>query len=212
MHLTTLTTTATALLSLAAAAPAPAPATGTQLSRRACTTQYPTHLFQIMQDDPEHNTGDHGYVYTAQSVDDATKAKTHQWITELQFAGIPAGAYGCSVELFFEAGYNDGGANNQPGITTTGGTPENPVRLDFFATADGRDVSLADSWLSHPAEGARVGTAQVVARSDADTRVTVVTGECRSTLNYLVEVQGDGAGSVGFFQSPPNGLRLTYNC
>ncbi|KAK0661718.1 hypothetical protein DIS24_g2447 [Lasiodiplodia hormozganensis] len=204
MHFTTLTTAILSGAAFAAALPTSDAPTGT-LERRACTTQYPTHLFQIMQDDPTHNTGDHGYVYTSQG-----DGKTSQWVTELQFAGIPAGAYGCSVEFFFQAGYGYGGPNSQPGVTTTGGTPENPTRLEFFSTD--RDISLADTWNNHPGKVSSVGTQIVSAAPDHDTKLTVVTGACKETLNYLIEVQGDKAGSVGFFQNPPNGLRLTYNC
>lgn len=195
MHFTTLTTAILSGAAFAAALPTTDAPTGT-LERRACTTQYPTHLFQIMQDDPTHNTGDHSYVYTSQG-----DGKKSQWVTELQFTGIPAGAYGCSVEFFFQAGYH---------VDTSGGTPGNSPRLEFFSTD--RDISLADNWTNHPKKVSSVGTQIVSAAPDRDTKSTVVSGSCKETLNYLIEVQGDKAGSVGFTQSPPNGLRLTYNC
>ncbi|KAL1628901.1 hypothetical protein UCDDS831_g03612 [Diplodia seriata] len=209
MLFTTLTTAVLSGAALAATLPRAAnPPTGT-LERRGCQTLYPTHLFQIMQDEPEHNTGDHDYVYTAQG-----EHKTSQWVTELQFANIPADAAqhgSCNVEFFFKAGYHGGGPNSPPGVETTGGTPENPTRLDFFSVD--RDVDVTrDSWLDHPGKVSNVGTQIVAASATQDTRLTPVTGACKETLNYLIEVEGDRAGSVAWFQSDMYGLRLTYGC
>lgn len=187
-------TTITTLLSsaaLIAAAPTTNQPSGT-LQRRACTTQYPTNLFQVIEEQPDINTGNHGYVYTAQG-----DGKTQRYITELQFTNVPADAYGCSVEFFFGPGQR---------VDTFG----QGTRLEFFA-AD-RDISLADTWNNRPRELFQVGTQVVTSSPTAETKLTAVTGSCARTLNYLVEVQGDKAGSVGFFQGGGNGLRLTYNC
>ncbi|PNS17754.1 hypothetical protein CAC42_3149 [Sphaceloma murrayae] len=190
MLFTTLTTVLTSA-ALVAAAPTTNAPTGT-LERRSCTTQYPTNLFQVIEDSPNFNTGNHGYVYTAQGA-----GKTSRWISELQFTNVPANAYGCSVEFFFSHGqrvdnFGDG------------------TRLEFFK-AD-RDISLTDTWVNRPAKLFSVGTQVVSSSPTADTKLTTVTGSCAQTLNYLIEVQGDKAGSVGFFQGNGNGIRLTYNC
>ncbi|KAK7723382.1 hypothetical protein SLS57_004576 [Botryosphaeria dothidea] len=188
MHFTTI---AAALLSTSLAAALPADANA--LERRACSVQYPTNVFQILEDDPTHNTGNHGYVYTSQEA-----GPSHRWVTELQFTGVPADAHGCSVEFFFAQGYR---------LLTTSGN----ARLNFY-TVD-RNISVEhDTWENHPGKVSLVGTQLVTLNQNADTKLTAVTGSCSETMNYIVEVEGVGAGSVGFFDSEPSGLRLTYNC
>ncbi|KAL1623645.1 hypothetical protein SLS56_008166 [Neofusicoccum ribis] len=186
MHFTTIASTLLTGASLAAALPA----ADSTLNPRACSIAYPTTLMQLIQDEPTHNTGNHAYVYTSQAAN-----KEHQWATEVQFTGIPAGAYGCQLELFFPAGYRglEGGA-----------------RLDFFSLD--RDVSVADTWASAPGKVSLVGTQLPALAAQGDTRLVVANGVCSPTMNYRVEVEGQDAGFIGFFQTETAGLRLTYNC
>ncbi|KAF2222123.1 hypothetical protein BDZ85DRAFT_250969 [Elsinoe ampelina] len=185
MLFTTLTTLL-ATTSLVAAAPAAAP-----LEKRACQIKYPTNLFSVIEASTQQNTGNNGYTFTGQGA-----GKTNRYITELQFTNIPAGAYGCSVEYFFQKGWR------------VESTPD--TRLDFFVPD--RNISLADTWVNRPGRAYQVGTQIVRGSATEDVKLTAVTGACAETLNYIIEVQGDKAGSVGFSQGNGNGLRLTYNC
>ncbi|EKG17911.1 hypothetical protein MPH_04860 [Macrophomina phaseolina MS6] len=198
MHFTTI---ASALLvsgaaTLTAALPTEAPASTNTLTRRTCKIQYPTHLFQILEDDPYHNTGDHAYVYTAQGAPDGGPSR-HRWYTELQFAGVPPTATGCAVEFFFRENYS--------GLSASGNN-----KLNFYSVD--RDVALSDTWVNRPKEVSLVGTQAVALVPGKETKLTAVTGSCHEVMSYLIEVEGERAGNVGWFQGEGDGLRLVYDC
>lgn len=198
MHFLTTTflllSSAAATTTLAAALPAPA----ADLAPRTCAgTLSPTLLLQLLQDDPTHNTGNHARFQVSQG-----PKRSHQWVTELQFTGVPANAYGCSLEFVFPAGFR--------GLETTGAG----TRLNFYSV-DG-DFSVADTWERAPGKVALVGTQGfALDGSGRETKFSVVSASrCEEVMKWRVEVEGEGEGSVGFAQGAVGGAgaRLTYNC
>ncbi|KAF2446774.1 hypothetical protein P171DRAFT_238774 [Karstenula rhodostoma CBS 690.94] len=157
-------TTATTLLSaalLAGAAPT-AP-----LETRSCSVAYPQSIgFPINY-------------HISQSANGAKKV-----LNALTFSNIPAGAFGCQLEVNFPAAYAiQSSGNSQINVWTANG------QRKLFGT-----VTLASSPV-------------------APTKFVINSATCQNVMSYSLEIASeDQAGSVAFADTQDAGFTMAYNC
>jgi len=160
-------TIATALLStslVASAAPAPAP-----LERRACSVAYPQSIGFPINYDIHQDAG-----------------KTNVVTNALNFNNIPAGSYGCQLEVNFPPNYP---------ITKSGNS-----LLNVFAVAKDGTESL-------------FGTVALASSPVAPTKYVINSAKCNTLLSYKLAIASDSqAGRVAFADTKDAGFTITYNC
>jgi len=162
-------TIASAILSsalLASAAPTPADST---LNTRACSVAYPESIgFPINYSISQEAGG-------ANKRDDA-----------ISFNSIPAGSYGCQLEVNFPAGYT---------ITSSGNS-------QVYVYAE-----------SGPSKGQQVGTVTFASSPVAATKFVINSFTCAPTMSYSMSIGSEtDAGSVAFADTKDAGITMTYNC
>jgi hypothetical protein len=155
-------TIASALLStslLANAAP---------LERRACQVAYPRSIGFPINFDIHQDAGGLNSVPNA-----------------LTFTNVPAGSYGCQLEVNFPAGYP---------ITSSGASAVN-----IYATSGGSETLF--------------GTVKLQSNPTAATKVVVNSATCSTTMTYRIEIASKTeAGRVAFADTQAAGFTMAYNC
>ncbi|KAF2830069.1 hypothetical protein CC86DRAFT_379543 [Ophiobolus disseminans] len=140
----------------------------TTLERRACSVAYPQSIGFPINFDIHQDAGG------ANSVSNA-----------LTFSNIPAGSYGCQLEVNFPAGYP---------ITSSGASAINVV-----STAGGGDSLF--------------GTLTLQSSPIAPTKFVINSAQCSALLSYRLEIASDTeAGRVAFADTKDAGFTVTYNC
>lgn len=161
-------TAAVALLSTSLIASA-APTAPSPLERRACSVAYPqTSSFPINIDIHQDAGG---------------KNKVSNSLT---FNSIPAGSYGCQLEVNFPTGYPiTRSGNSQVNVYTTSGS----------------------------ASGSLFGTVTFASSPVAPTKFVINSARCDTLMSYRLEIASpDQAGRVAFADTKDAGLTMTYNC
>lgn len=160
-------TIATALLSTSLLASA-APTSSTSLERRACSVAYPQAIGFPINFDIHQDAGG------ANSVSNA-----------LTFSNIPAGSYGCQLEVNFPAGYP---------ITSSGASAVNI----FSYTGDSETL---------------FGTVTLQSSPVAPTKFVINSATCSALMTYKIEIASETeAGRVAFADTQDAGFTMTYNC
>lgn len=143
-----------------------APTTSTPLTRRACSVAYPYGNFPINYD--VHQTTD----------------GTPPRVDALQFTNIPAGAYGCQLNVAFPANYP---------ITTSGNSA-----INILSSNGGSEVLF--------------GTVNLQTSAAAQSFV-VNSLQCEEVLVFTLEIASQSdAGRVAFADTPEAGFSISYNC
>ncbi|KAH7116821.1 hypothetical protein B0J11DRAFT_101645 [Dendryphion nanum] len=153
-----------AFISIAVAAPTSAP-----LERRACSVAYPRTI---------------GFPINYVIKQDAGKTNSVEPV--INFDNIPAGAYGCQLEVNFPAGYP---------IQSSGSTSVNV-------------------WSeSGASKGSLFGTVTFTSSPVAPTKYVINSATCASLLSYRLSIASDTLpGSVAFADTKEAGITVTYNC
>jgi hypothetical protein len=160
-------TLATALLSSALLTSA-APTTSSTLERRACQVAYPRSI---------------GFPINYDVHQDANRANSRY--NALSFTNVPAGSYGCQLEVNFPAGYP---------ITSSGASA-----INVFVLNDGKESLF--------------GTVTLQSSPIAPTKFVVNSAECKTTMNYKLQIASETeAGRVAFADTKDAGFTMTYNC
>jgi hypothetical protein len=160
-------TIATALLSSAILTNA-APTTSSTLERRACQVAYPRAI---------------GFPINYDIHQDANRA--NERVNNLSFNNVPAGSYGCQLEVNFPAGYP---------ITSSGASAINIFALD-------NDKSTL------------FGTVTLQSSPVAPTKFVINSAECKPLMSYKIQIASDTqAGQVAFADTQDAGFTMTYNC
>ncbi|KAF2141200.1 uncharacterized protein K452DRAFT_359004 [Aplosporella prunicola CBS 121167] len=181
MHTTTtlLSTLVLASSTLAAAVPAAA------LTPRACAIETPTLLTRLDRSNPDLAIGSVSYAWANPTIS-----------TEVQFSNIPAGAFGCQLEIFFPPRY----------VVDNSGDSR-----AYFYSLD-REVSPSDTFNNAPAKVSLIGTADVRSDYARETRIVVNSVQCKPSLGFRMDVAEGKVGSLGFNNLDGFGFRLTHNC
>jgi hypothetical protein len=176
-----------------------------------CANQTPTTILTIARGSPAQfnlpTTPKTTLVYN----DAATKTKID---TLLEFSHIPAGAWGCQLELYFARGYYNAFAQNIE-----------PTRLNVFMVDEPISAMHAEnggvSWTNAPKATWAFGSVPVVEElatgrvvSEAR-RIVVDSVSCHPRMTFRVSVPEEYAtGGVGFVneETPFGGWRMTHNC
>jgi hypothetical protein len=160
-------TVAVALLSTSFLASA-TPIIPTSLERRACQVAYPRAIGFPINFDIHQDAGGLNSVPNA-----------------LTFTNVPAGSYGCQLEVNFPAGYP---------ITSSGASAVN-----IFSTL-GNSKTL-------------FGTVTLQSSPAAATKVVVNSATCGTSMTYSIEIASKTeAGRVAFADTQAAGFTMTYNC
>jgi hypothetical protein len=160
MQYTTLATTLLGSALLTSAAPTLVP--------RACQTAYPSSI---------------GFPINYDIHQDANGANPR--VDALTFSNIPAGSYGCQLEVDFPAGYP---------IASSGASA-----INIFALNEGT-VSL-------------FGTVTLQSSADRATKVVINSAACKRTMGYEIRIaSGTEAGRVAFADTLDAGFTMKYDC
>lgn len=137
--------------------------------RRACSTAYPATI---------------GFPINYSISQDAGATNKHDNL--VSFTSVPAGSYGCQLEVNFPAGYP---------ITSSGNS-----QVYVFAE-DG------------PSKGSQVGTVTFASSPVAPTKYIINSFQCATTMSYRLSIGSQtDAGSVAFAGTQDAGFTMTYNC
>lgn len=168
------------------------------LTPRSCTTKLPTSYQLISRDNPTTSFQPSRLLKVTQA--DGGRSNID---TLLSFKGIPAGSFGCQLEISFT-----------PDFEIDGGAQVNIYKLP-------NDIKSSDTYQTYFPGGGR-GTpkgAFLFGTTTINGQKAVINSQvCTPNLNYLIEIASDTkAGSVSFVDSgkpPPNvdGFLLTFNC
>ncbi|KAF2464819.1 uncharacterized protein BDR25DRAFT_318818 [Lindgomyces ingoldianus] len=160
-------TVAAAIMSTALFASA-AP-TSTPLERRACSVAYPQSIGFPINYDIHQDAG-----------------KTNVRDDFISFTNIPAGSYGCQLEVNFPAGYT---------IESSGNSKVN-IFTEYGAN-----------------KGSLFGTVEFASSPVAPTKYIINSATCESVMTYRMSIASDcDAGRVAFADTKDAGLTMTYNC
>jgi hypothetical protein len=155
---------AASFASLVAAAPTSSP-----LDRRACSVSYPQSI---------------GFPINYHIQQDANRANAVEPI--VTFSNIPAGSYGCQLEVNFPAGYP---------IQSSGSTSVNV----YSESGDSK--------------GSLFGTVTFASSPVAPTKFVINSAKCDTLMSYKLAIASDTLpGSVSFADTKDAGLTMTYNC
>lgn len=175
--------------------------TGTSdLTPRACTTQYPTIIDHIYEISPNYANQQNNYFEIAYDTVSGSDSRLWRRDVVVQFENIPAGSYGCQLEAYFPAGGN---------VNQYGNSQVNVFTVDKPATP-------ADTWNTAPRQKSLFGTITFEAKPFESTKRVINSGVCNSTLTYRFTIASSTAVGEVYFQEGPDfngqGLRLTHNC
>jgi hypothetical protein len=142
--------------------------TASPLTRRACQIAYPQSIgFPINYDVHQDANG--------------ANARTDA----LSFSPIPAGSYGCQLEINFPANYP---------ITSSGSSA-----INIFATSGAQETLF--------------GTVTLQSSPVAPTKYVVNSAQCAQVMSYRLEIADKTkAGRVAFADTKDAGFTMTYNC
>lgn len=153
-----------AFIGLVAGAPTSAP-----LDRRACSVAYPQSI---------------GFPINYHIQQDANRVNAIEPI--VTFSNIPAGSYGCQLEVNFPARYP---------IQSSGSTAVN-----VFSE-------------SGASKGSLFGTVTFASSPVAPTKFVINSAKCDTLMSYRLAIASDTLpGSVAFADTKDAGLTMTYNC
>ncbi|KAH7361242.1 hypothetical protein BKA66DRAFT_444809 [Pyrenochaeta sp. MPI-SDFR-AT-0127] len=160
-------TLASALMSTALLASA-APTSSAPLERRACSVAYPQAIGFPINFDIHQDAGGANPVSNA-----------------LTFNNIPAGSYGCQLEVNFPAGYP---------ITSSGSSAVN------IYSYNGNSQTL-------------FGTVTLQSSPVAPTKFVINSATCSTSMTYKIAIASETeAGRVAFADTKDAGFTMTYNC
>jgi hypothetical protein len=205
----------TALLSLL---PLLAQSSPVELERRACSVAQPSFVGTIDSLDPNYNAapgpGGSGTTLAFKDPNIVRSNVTGKGLTMdtlLEFSNIPAGAYGCQLELFFARDYwtlydYPPGPRSIDIWNTDGPVPKSPTSGNYSLT-----------WNTAPKKTSLFGTIGNIELPpfSQDIKKVVNSAACKSKLTWRIAVPPQVVqGGLQFFQnqSPVGGWRLTYNC
>lgn len=163
------------------------------LSTRTCSTVYPEYA-RISQAQPNASKL-LGFTISQDA------GPTNKQDVLIEFA-VPAGSYGCQLEVQFPPNYP---------IQASGQT-----QVYFFSTDKNlpRDSQggIDVSWNNAPAPVSQIGTN--VFEQNPTLNKVINSVVCKPKLTFRLSISRDqtAAGLVSFVQSAAAGLRLTYNC
>jgi hypothetical protein len=161
-----------------------------------CSTSYPDYA-RVSQERPVES-----YLPGFFIRQDAGATNKNDMLIEFT---VPDGSYGCQLESYFRADYP---------IGTLG-------RQDVYFYSTDRPLSRSPrgidiSWANSPAPVSQVGTTRFdqLDPSGGPTQKVINSFVCQPKMTYRLSIGRDFTddGLVTFSQSPPNGLRMTYNC
>jgi hypothetical protein len=184
---------ASSILALVSAYPSGTPV---ELAPRCGTTEYGVTIQPIDSAQPDTPFPPTSSFSLIQSGGSATTTGGRNLDALVSINNIPAGAYGCQLEVSFPAGYT---------VTSSGNAQVNVFTLEA-------PFNSGTTWNSAPAAVSLWGTGTFVSGG-----TTIINSEtCAPNLYFLFEIASDTAdGSVSFTQrGPPSpaGIRLTHNC
>jgi len=160
-------TIATALFGTALLTSA-APTTSAPLERRACSVAYPVSIGFPINYDIHQDAG-----------------KTNVRTNALSFSNIPAGAYGCQLEVNFPTAYP---------ITKSGNS-----LLNVYSSVGGKQSLF--------------GTVALASSPVAPTKYVINSLTCTNLLSFTLAIASDDqAGRVAFADTKDAGFTVTYNC
>ena len=190
MHVVSITAAFLASAFLSSATP-----TGTSnLVPRACTTVFPTFIDHIGSQTPGTTLNDMNVVVGLDSV----SGTLYNRDVLVRFDGIPAGSYGCQLDVTFPPATV---------ITNTGATQVNVFTLSRLAVA-------TDTYTSAPTNVDLFGTITFASDPVVQTTRVINSGVCAPSLSYRLTMGSTtNPGSVSFAEvATTQGLRITYNC
>lgn len=145
-----------------------APTSSEPLTRRACQVAYPRSI---------------GFPINYDVHQGANRANSR--VNSLTFDNIPAGSYGCQLEVNFPKGYP---------ITSEGSSSINVFALN------GDQKTL-------------FGTVTLQSSPIAPTKFVINSAGCKTRMPYMLEIASDTlAGKVAFADTKEAGFTMTYNC
>jgi hypothetical protein len=157
---------AATLVGLASAAPT---SQSSPLHRRGCSTAYPASI---------------GFPINYEIKQDA--GKTNVVAPIVTFNNIPAGSYGCQLEVNFPTGYP---------IRSSGSTAVN-----VFTE-------------SGASQGSLFGTVTFASSPVAPTKFVINSATCEPLMSYKLEIASDTLpGSVSFADTQDAGITISYDC
>lgn len=146
-----------------------APTSSAPLERRACQVAYPQSI---------------GFPINYDVHQDANRANART--DAMTFSNIPAGSYGCQLEVNFPKGYP---------ITNEGASA-----INIFAINGASQKSL-------------FGTVTLQSSPAAATKFVINSASCNNFMSYSLEIASDSlAGKVAFADTKDAGFTMTYNC
>ncbi|KAF1851783.1 uncharacterized protein K460DRAFT_325001 [Cucurbitaria berberidis CBS 394.84] len=161
-------TLATALLSTSILVSAAPTTSSAPLERRACSVAYPRSIGFPINFDIHQDAGGVNSVPNA-----------------LTFNNVPAGSYGCQLEVNFPAGYP---------ITSSGASAVN-----IFATSGDSETLF--------------GTVTLQSSPVAPTKFIINSATCSTLMTYKIKIASETeAGRVAFADTKDAGFTMTYNC
>lgn len=168
-------------------------APGAILSTRTCSTVFP-EVARVSEAQPDASS------LTGFTVSQDAGATNKQDVF-IEFT-IPAGSYGCQLEVQFPPNYQ---------IQASGQTEVYVYSTDKNLPRNNQG-NIDVSWNDSPAEVSQVATVKF--EQNPTTKKVLNSFVCKPKLTFRFSITSDStaAGFVSFVQSAAAGLRLTYNC
>jgi len=171
------------------------------LQPRSCSTQYVPQLWTIAQHVPE--TPDGPFTTPFRVFQDIGKKDL-----VASFRTIPAGAYGCTLQLDYEPGNNAQVVNN--------GGAGNVAQINVFQVSDGGNFPFPLTWdNTNDRTGSLVGTFNFPTGADLNTAhiLTINSFACSPVMTFRLSIADPNAnGGVQVDENSASGLRMAYNC
>lgn len=162
------------------------------LSTRTCSTVYP-EVARVSEAQPDASK------LSGFTISQDVGATNKQDVL-IEFT-VPAGSYGCQLEVQFPANYP---------IQTSGQTQVYVYSTDKNLPRSSQGIDV--SWNNSPAEVSQVATVRFEENPTANKVLNSFV--CKPKLTFRLSISKDqtAAGFVSFVQSAAAGLKLTYNC
>jgi hypothetical protein len=204
MHASTITFALLSIVGFTMAAPTPV-----DVAPRCGVTMYPTILQQLTEDSPyttNPNTaqGTNNF-HVSQTV--GTDGKVGSRITQVVgFSGIPSGAYGCQLNVKFEAG---------AAISTVGNPTLNVTTLYKDSPSS---ISYPNNWSwsqFYPSTSPPLGQGLFATTTLAPGQNSALNSQtCSGNLAFVFSIASwvSKTASVEFTESIKNGIYLTHSC
>jgi len=162
-------TIAATILSASLMANAAPTTSSAPLERRACSVAYPESI---------------GFPINYDIHQDANRANSREAF--VNFNSVPAGSYGCQLEVNFPAGYPIQNSGNS--------------LVNVYAVKPDNTQTL-------------FGTVRFQSSPVAPTKYVINSAACAQTMNYKMAIASDkDAGRVAFADVINAGITMTYNC